>query len=121
LIAQKRPYRLLVLQALQWAIVRDDHAKAYGVDAKSLDATRAAILAKAGTSAKIIHLEASGLGDDAWTPAQRIAAYRKANQWMADRAEHVLVHLNDGHKALPGGTGEALKLFKKDETKIHRV
>ncbi len=123
LIAKKIPFRLLILQALPWNIVRDEHAKAHSVDAHMLDAARAAILEKAGAAAKIIHLEPSGVSDEEWAkkPDLRIAAYRKANQWMVDRAQHVLCHLRDGQKALPGGTAEAFSQLKKGNAKIHRV
>ncbi len=123
LFARKIPFRLLVLQALPWNIVRDEHAAAHGAEASVLEAARSAILEKAGPTAQIIHLEPSGVSDEEWTtkPAFRIAAYRKANLWMAERAQHVLCHLRDGQKALPGGTAEAFALFKKGQAKIHRV
>lgn len=123
LTLRKIPFRLLILYALPWNIVRDEHAATYGVDTHALDATRSAILKKAGAAAQIIHLENSGISDEDWAkqPALRIAAYRKANQWMVDRAQHVLCHLRDGQKVLPGGTAEAFTSFKKSAAKIQRV
>ena len=123
LISKKIPFRLLILQALPWNIVRDEHASVHGADALVLDATRSAILKKTETCAQIIHLEPSGVSDEDWAkkPALRIAAYRKANQWMVLHAQHVLCHLRDDQKTLPGGTAEAYTQFKKGDAKIHRV
>ncbi len=123
LISKKIPFRLLVLHALPWTTVREEHVSAHNADAALLDAARSTILQKAGAAAQIIHLEPSGVSDEEWAkkPALRIAAYRKANQWMLERAQHVLCHLRDGQKALPGGTAEAFAQFKKTSAKIHRV
>ena len=123
LIAQKIPFRLLVIQALPWTVVCNEQAKLHHIDCEILQHTRAAILEKAGVHAHIIHLELPGITPDMWTskPALRIAAYRKANQWMVDRAQHVLCHLRDGQKALPGGTAEAFATFTKKKIKVDRV
>jgi hypothetical protein len=123
LITRKIPYRLLVLQSLPWTIVLDEQAAQRGVTVEELDLARNSILKKAGSAAQIVHLSPSGVTDAKWVQksAFRIAAYRSANHWMADRAHNVLCHLRDGQSVKPGGTAEAFAEFKKKKTNIHRV
>ena len=121
--AQKIPHRLLVLHALPWAVVRDEFVKTHGGNSSDLVLMRSKILGKAGTAAHIVHLAPSGLSDEDWVnnAPLRISAYRQANLWMVLRAHHVLCHLHEGRKALPGGTAEAVKKFKNSKAQIHRV
>ncbi len=123
LIERKIPFRLFVLQALPWVIVRNEHLNAHGGDAQTLDSMRAAIMKKAGALAQIIHLAPSGVSDEEWAkkPALRVAAYRKANEWMVDRAQHVLCHLREAKTTKSGGTAEAFAAFKKKKIKVDRV
>jgi hypothetical protein len=123
LVANHIPFRLLLLQALPWAVVRDECTLQSGGNAAMIETARAKVLEACGSSLRVIHLEPEGLSLADWQqrPALRIAAYRKANAWMASRSQHVIYYLRDKQKVKPGGTAECIAKMSGAQIKLHRL